>query len=129
MPVFIMGAVLLCAVLLYLALGTQAKTPIASNSTLYSTESRRAVQNGYNVNSSTFSCDTSNQCVKVQVTRCGNNEPSQYICINSGSRQNFENQAQKIRNSEGPVACPQFYMEGNISCGCASSYCNESFSR
>jgi hypothetical protein len=90
----------------------------------YQNESMRATQNGYAPSASAFLCNSSAQCVKVQVAQCDNNNPLQFVCVNYNYLSEFANRTR----SGGPVACPQYMLAGIISCSCVSNHCAEGYS-
>lgn len=90
----------------------------------YQNETQRAEQNGYTIGSSAFSCSSTSQCVRVLITQCDNNNPSQFICINSAYLNKFNNMTKN-----GSVICPQYMLAGVISCACASNYCTENYAK
>jgi hypothetical protein len=118
--------IIVAAIIVYALYAFPAITAIGTQATVYpyQNETLFASRNGYTLNSSKFQCGYSSQCAKVQVSPCNNNEPSQFICINSAY-------AGKLANSTSGSAsvCPQYLLAGVISCRCTSNYCTEVYTR
>jgi hypothetical protein len=117
-------ALLIVAVCLY-ALVVHPASAGTNNTYSYQNESQRASQDGYTLSSSAFSCSSALQCVKVLIAQCDNNNPSQFICINSAHLGEFSN----MTKNNGSVACPQYMLAGTISCSCTFNYCTESYTK
>ena len=64
----------------------------------YQNETQRAEQNGYTIGSSAFSCSSTSQCVRVLITQCDNNNPSQFICINSAYLNKLQHDKERFCN-------------------------------
>jgi hypothetical protein len=123
---FAVIVLLVALVLAALAISLRPLAVQSANSVYsYQNESQRAAQNGYALNGSTFSCRFGYQCTKVLITRCDNNNPSQFVCINSAYLADFSN----MSRTNGSVVCPQYLLAGTISCECASNYCTENYAR
>ncbi|MCL5440735.1 MAG: hypothetical protein M1448_02540 [Candidatus Marsarchaeota archaeon] len=108
---------------------THNQTPVPPNTTLYSysNEISHASAFGIGIGASQFSCSSSLQCAKLLLSRCDNNLPSQFICINGKYYGQYLNLT-KGENKTGYL-CPMFLVMGNIGCSCISSYCTETYSK
>lgn len=107
----------------------QNQTPIPPNTTLYSysNEISHASAFGIAIGTPQFSCSSGSQCDKLLVSKCDNNLPSQFICINN----KYYGQYLNLTNGENKTGyvCPLFLVAGNIGCSCISSYCTETYNK
>ncbi len=85
-------------------------------------ELNNSIAAGFTVNLTTFYVISGSQCVRESISYCNNNEPSQFVCINSRYSGKFTAQRSKIYSNKSR-ACPLFVLAGNISCTAENYYC------
>lgn len=100
---------------------TNSTTPNEIIAVTLAEELNNSANSGLNLNRSMFYSNSQAGCSRELISACDNNDPQQYICINSQYASKVASQYPKIHPS--PQACPMFYMAGNISCGLANNYC------
>ena len=77
---------------------------------------------GFTLNRSIFYAASSPVCSKELISGCDNNEPSQFVCINSRYSGALSGQYKGIYANSGRV-CPEFLEAGNVYCGTLGNYC------
>lgn len=85
-------------------------------------ELNNSISAGFNVNLATFSAMNVSQCQLEQISYCNNNEPGQFVCINSNFASGFEAQ-RNAAFADKSRACPLFILARNIGCAVANDYC------
>ena len=84
-------------------------------------ELNNSSQDGFSLNQTVFYSTSPSQCSRQQITGCDNNEPSQFICVNSQYANLVMSQYHLIYSR--PTICPEFYAAGDLSCGTVQNYC------
>lgn len=123
--------VLIAAIALLIALASSfGATTNASNATSASiavnltSELNNSRASGYNFTSNEFAANSPAQCSLSLITRCDNNVPSQFICINIEYNQTYSSQTSKINsNLSSGYACPEYVLAGIVSCGISQGDC------
>ncbi len=77
---------------------------------------------GYNFTQNDFSVSSPSQCVRVLISNCDNNNPSQFLCINGAYKSSYEQQHADLSFNESGF-CPEYILAGYISCAMQSNYC------
>lgn len=77
---------------------------------------------GFHITPQMIASNSSSQCALQLTTFCDNNEPSQFVCVNTAYSSNVSAQYQKIYSGKGQ-ACPQFLLAGRLSCAVSGGYC------
>ena len=85
-------------------------------------ELNNSIAAGFTVNLTTFREVNASQCQLEPISYCNNNEPGQFVCINSKFASGFEAQ-RNMTFANKPRACPLFILAGNISCAFENGYC------
>ncbi len=84
-------------------------------------ELNNSANQGFTLNQTVFYSNSSAYCIRELITQCDNNEPSQFICINSAYSGPVGQQYKKAHAIA--VACPMFYISGTVYCGIQGNYC------
>lgn len=114
--------ILFSIILLPFTLATSAGSTHSNNTTInVQQELNASASAGFNFTMQTFASSSASDCLLVQITPCNNNNPSQFVCINSAYYQSYLNQTQRI--VKPGVVCPMYEIQGTISCGFESGYC------
>lgn len=103
---------------------TQSNNNTSGNKTIavnLTQELKNSAASGFTLNASMFYASSSSECSKEQISSCDNNVPSQFICVNQQYAVIVSSQYNSLYST--PVACPQFFMAGNISCSIVDNYC------
>lgn|GEM_PF-2168875 len=79
---------------------------------------------GFNFVPSNFQSNSSVECIKALISVCDNNNPSQFVCLNSAAyNQTYLPHEQNKANSNGVVACPDYLEAGEVACASQNGYC------
>ncbi len=109
-----------------LTLAGQSTIPGNFHSTVNVTaELNNSYSYGYNFTANYFRTNNAANCTLVQISRCDNNNPDQFVCINSAYYPIYldqRNQSFKSNPMKG-YACPDYILLGHISCTTQSGYC------
>lgn len=76
---------------------------------------------GYNFTANSFEANSSTACSLAQISKCDNNLPSQFVCINSTNEQSYLLQHQNLEGN-GTV-CPQYVLAGFLYCQVQNGAC------
>lgn len=87
-----------------------------------SSELSNSISAGFNLTANPFHLNFSQNCVLFQISQCDNNIPAQFVCINNASYSYFASQKKALSNNRSYV-CPDFFMQGHISCAVQNGYC------
>lgn len=79
---------------------------------------------GYNFTANDFASNSSANCALSIISNCNNNEPDQFVCLNSAAYNNsyIAGRFAQELNLTGKI-CPQFLLVGTISCTTLNGYC------
>ena len=80
-----------------------------------------SAREGFTLNKTIFRSDSSSGCSKHLIGYCDNNSPGQFICVNS--RYLALVSSQYSQTHQDAMACPMYFMLGNVSCGLDAGYC------
>jgi hypothetical protein len=105
----------------YLALSNSNGSNTTYIAVNISQELNNSVNAGYNFTPNDFRSASSAQCLLVLISPCDNNNPSQFVCINSAYNEIYAQQHANLSRNGG--ACPDYELAGSVSCTSSSNYC------
>jgi len=106
------------------AQSTSNNTNTTSVAVNLSTELNNSLASGFNFTVGDFQSTSSAACVRAQITRCNNNNPSQFVCLNSSAYSNaYLPQQQNNTNDSKGFACPDYLLAGVVGCESLNNYC------
>ncbi len=71
-----------------------------------------------------FSCIASDDCVVVRTQHCFNNLASQQACIDKEASGLYESYYESFQSNASMMACPQYLVLADASCGCVNRGCS-----
>lgn len=77
---------------------------------------------GFNLTKGDFQSNSSLACVRALIDKCDNNNPSQFVCLNSSAYNQSYLPQKNASNSTG-YACPQYFLAGVVGCATQNNYC------
>jgi hypothetical protein len=85
-------------------------------------ELNSSMQAGFTLNSTAFESSSAQSCSLQQISACNNNEPSQFVCVNSVYAARVRSQYSVLYNSSAYM-CPEFTVPGVLGCAVQEGYC------
>lgn len=98
------------------------KTPVALLPANLSETLNTSRADGFNFSQGMFRSNSSSQCVRVRISSCDNNAPSQFACLNASYYRAYLGQQQAAFSGQERI-CPQYLLRGTISCASVGGYC------
>lgn len=120
-------AVLVLAALILLSGSHVAAAGSGSNSTVVavnlSSELNNSLAQGFNFTAGDFQSTSTAACVRALITGCDNNNPSQFVCLNSSAYNNAYLPQEQNNTSNKAHACPEYMLAGVVGCASVNDYC------